>query len=690
MRLPLLVWLAVAGLNSSPVIAVDFYVSPTGSDSNSGSSTNVPFRSIVRAQQAVRRQISASLTGNITVHLAPGIYPVSETLSFASQDSGRHGFTVNWSGPGAVISGGIPVTGWTQGSNGVWSASVPAGTRSRNLYVNGQAANFARRKLANRKDFDFTSSSMSWKSSQYDWLMDTAGIAGAEVRFINSFTDRWAPIQSVGNRQLVMRQYAWFNNMWGYDTNALALMSGGGQFYLDSTAGKVYYKPLASEDMHSVSAYLGVLECIVSVSGTYDDPAHDLTFHDISFAHSTWMTPATVGYVDQQTGVYIGENTTYTPSNFESTRPHWHQMPGAIQISAARNIVFSGGNYTQLGAGGFGIGNDANTHVSGTGLGASYITVADGYFTQAMGNSITVGGVQADAHHPRDMRMTNSYITVSGNIFYNTSALSTVPVLATYVQYSIISHNELHGTPYSGLCHGYGWGSNDAGGSPEYLKRGLYNFQPKYSTSTTSQNNLVDGNLIHGYGYSHTDLGAIYTLSKSPSTVFSNNYAYDSGAYGLYADEGSNSETFIDNLLLSTGTWLAQNGANTANNAFTGNYGRAGPSTIWGNALTDVPDGRVSLSGSSGGVLTATLSNYDDLPFTGVSFSVSASSVGVSFSAQSVPGSAAGNADTAAAWRASRGGQANVTVTVRYTNSRTGVVSTRSASGTVTKYPTSR
>jgi hypothetical protein len=214
------------------------------------------------------------------------------------------------------------------------------------------------------------------------------------------------------------------------------------------------------------------------------------------------MKPATMGYVDQQTGAYIGENTTYTPSNFESTRPHWLQMPGAIQVSAARSIVFAGGNYTQMGGGGFGIGNDANAHASGTGLGASYVTVADGYFTQIMGNSITAGGVQADAHHPPDARMTNSRITISGNTFYNTSSLfsSTVPVLATYVQYSVISHNELHATPYSGICIGYGWGSTDAGGSSEYVNRGLYNFQPRYSTPTTSQNNVIEGNLIHIYG----------------------------------------------------------------------------------------------------------------------------------------------------------------------------------------------
>lgn len=261
-------------------------------------------------------------------------------------------------------------------------------------------------------------------------------------------------------------------------------------------------------------------------------------------------------------------------------------MPSAIQISAAKNINLSGGNYTQLGAGGIGIGNDANAHVTGVGLGATKVAIKDGYFTQVMGNSITAGGIRPDSHHPSDSRMLNSRIEISGNIFYNVSSLfsSTVPILATYVQDTVISHNDINITPYSGICLGYGWGSNDAGGSSEYVNRGLYKYQPKYSDPTVMKNNRIEGNLIHGYGYSHTDLGAIYTLSKSPSTYITNNYAYDSSGFGMYTDEGSNSYLIQKNIFLSNGQWYAQNGVNTANNTITDNYGKTGRS-IAGNRL---------------------------------------------------------------------------------------------------------
>jgi hypothetical protein len=307
-------------------------------------------------------------------------------------------------------------------------------------------------------------------------------------------------------------------------------------------------------------------------------------------AHTTWLQPQNIGYIDQQTGGNLCENKTYDTSNFESTRPNWCQMPSAIQISAAKNIVLSGGKYTQLGAGGIGIGNDANAHVTGIGLGASNVAVRDGYFTQVMGNSITAGGIRADAHHASDQRMINTKIEISGNIFYNVSSLfsSTVPILATYIQYSTISHNDIYITPYSGICIGYGWGSNDAGGSSEYENRGLYKYQPKYKTPTTMQNNRVEGNLIHGYGLSHTDLGAIYTLSKSPSTYITENYAYDSTGFGMYTDEGSNSYLFQKNLWFSSGNWYARNGVNTANNTVTGNFGRSGQGLAGNTIVGDV------------------------------------------------------------------------------------------------------
>jgi hypothetical protein len=311
--------------------------------------------------------------------------------------------------------------------------------------------------------------------------------------------------------------------------------------------------------------------------------------------------------------------------------------------------------------------------------------------------------------------MTNAYIDISNNIFYNVSTLfsSTVPIFASYVQYSTISFNDIDTTPYSGICLGYGWGSNDAGGTSEYVNRGLYTFQPRYTTPTISKNNRIQGNLIHRYGYGHTDLGALYTLSVCPSTYVTENYAFDSTGFGMYTDEGSHSYIISNNVLMSTGIWSAVNGANTVNNTYTGNFYRQGANRQGNTQINDVnqapiaarkiayragvqpakrtgrqttnptnlADGAVSLA-SRNGRLAISIDNFDDAPFTDVEIAFSGNDAG-SFSRVEVPTAVNGNGAATATYSVSGTNRPSVSVTVRYTNSRTGEKRSLAASGTV-------
>ena len=63
----------------------------------------------------------------------------------------------------------------------------------------------------------------------------------------------------------------------------MALLTEGGQFYLDSPAGKIYYKPLTGENMAIADTYLGVSEALVVIGGTYANPVHDISFQNLNF-----------------------------------------------------------------------------------------------------------------------------------------------------------------------------------------------------------------------------------------------------------------------------------------------------------------------------------------------------------------------------------------------------------------------
>lgn len=442
--------------------------------------------------------------------------------------------------------------------------------------------------------------------------------------------------------------------------------------------------------------------------------------------------------MDQQTGGHIGRNVTYP--TFEASRPDWSQMLSAIQVSAAYNITFDGGSYTQIGSGAFGIGNDDNAHTTGVGLGASHVSITGAYFTQVMGNSITAGGIQANAHHPSDERMINSHITISNNIFYNTSSLftSTVPIFLSYVQYSNIINNDLYHLPYSGICIGYGWGSNDAGGSQTYIDRGLYNYQPLYTTPTVAQNNVIDGNLIHSFGLSHNDLGGVYSLSKSPSSYITNNYAYDSSSSGMYTDEGSNSFIITNNDFTTDGRWYYANqgcetcGLHTANNSLIDNFGISGTdyvgqphgTGVFGNTFVRnfvvqdlnhasvaaqrtayragiLPADRLNrpvsnpalhdatlvltFPASVGGLVVLNITNFDDVALTDVDIAMSLGTDGYTLSPVSVPTVVSADGFAIATYNLTGSAQLppEISVSVDYTNPRLGKTSNLKVSGTM-------
>ncbi|KAH7377393.1 hypothetical protein BKA66DRAFT_422224 [Pyrenochaeta sp. MPI-SDFR-AT-0127] len=584
-------------------VTADFYVSPTGNDNNSGSESS-PFKTLERAQTAVRTT-NSNLESNLHVNIAPGTYYLAKPLTFTSADSGSNNFSVIWQATdpvhGADISGGTPITTWSvhDAQKNIYTAQVPAGSQSRHFFVNQKHAQRARTQLQ-RSALRLTARGFDVTDNATQYITKLPGIKTGELRSINSFTDRYIPVAAVEGTELIMANPAFNNNIIGYDTvikpdvpgslwmeNVLDLLSDEGEYYLDESNSTIYYKPIGSGSMDNAYAVLPKLEQLIVVAGTYDNPVHDLVFQGFNYMHTTWNKPSSnTGYVDQQTGGYIGLNDTY--ADFEASRPFWFQIPGSVQASACNNISFRNGSMIAL-MGGMGIGNDPNAHAPpGVGLGVSNLDISGMFFVQTGANAITVGGIQADSHHPSDVRMTNKFITITENIFTDQqyTITSGVPIFVTYTEGTKITHNDISNVPYSGICYGYGWGSNDAGGSPRYQDRGLYKHQPIYNTPTTMKNGVISYNLISNYGTMHSDLGGIYTLSASPNTALSNNWIKTNNGYALYHDEGSREYTSELSVYSVKGRWFNANtesrlttGKLTARNAWTtdppqnGNHG---------------------------------------------------------------------------------------------------------------------
>jgi hypothetical protein len=579
--------------------ATTIHVSPKGNDRAPGTEAR-PVKSLPRAQALVR---AANRRGNVTVMLGEGTYRLEAPLLFRQADGGQNGYSVEWRAADKakpVLSGGRTVDGFRlfDAERRIYVADTPKGLDSRQLWVNGTLAErpWIEIKAA---DVAFTASGFDIVNPALDYVTKVGRPDRLEVEATGFFTDRFSPVKSIVGRTVTMHQPAWDNNSWGYDTltrpifpedSRLFLVNAPEfigktndwharpyQWFIDPQAGKLYLRIGQDEDISDVDVVLPTLETLVSIAGTAAQPIERLTFRGLHFSHSSWLGPSRpTGYANQQSGAYLSEVSPIRPADafktcgwgcveFESMRQRWNQMPAAVQVAAARDILFEGNAFTQLGQVALGIGNDANANLSGVGLAAQRIRVSRNRFAVLSGGAIMAGGVRVDAHHPSDPRLVVADLAIEDNHVATVSQdyKDNAAILTTYVAGARIAHNDISDAPYDGIATGWGWGYNDAGGNPNYDENQKgYVHNVRYTTPTTLRDTIVEGNRIHGVKTWFVDGGAIYNLSANPNAVIRNNHIFDIGRQiGIYLDEGSKHFAITGNVVETGGKWLNINTA---------------------------------------------------------------------------------------------------------------------------------
>ncbi|VGO16334.1 hypothetical protein PDESU_04925 [Pontiella desulfatans] len=116
-------------LLSMSVTAAEFYVSPNGNDSDTGS-FDAPFKTVVRA-----RDVARSTSELVTVYLREGRYVLDETVVFGLQD-GNATYTA-FEDEKPVITSARPVTGWKKAKGSLWVADTPEGVEDFKVMFDG-------------------------------------------------------------------------------------------------------------------------------------------------------------------------------------------------------------------------------------------------------------------------------------------------------------------------------------------------------------------------------------------------------------------------------------------------------------------------------------------------------------------------------------------------------------------------
>jgi hypothetical protein len=520
-------------------LPVEYYVSTTGSDSNSGTRAS-PFLTIGRAQTAVRA-IGGAMNRDVVVYLRDGRYEISSTQTFTPLDSGQNGYTVTYrSFPNetARISGGQAIGSWSDQGGGLWRASTSLNFRQ--LYVNGVRATRCRYPKAGSYGavvfWNTTDDEIELEAGHADEAADAQelvvvgeGVNAATLR-ISSVSGAVVTPQTTEQGRLFTQTYPPKGVGSPYFLQGgLDLCTDQGEWHLDTVNDFVYYRPLPGEDMATAEVIAPQVEQLVTLIGTdLDTPVHDIQFYGLTFEHATWLLPSTEGYVGDQSSTYFVEAL---PVDQITSYPSLRNA-AAVYVNVADDLRFERCRWRHCGADGL--------HLY---RGVTDATVIGNVFWDLSGGGVAVDlallGNTGDSRVPcRRVTISNNYIELCGREFYQTNGIFTA-----YVDSPIIEQNEVTDMPYVGIAMGWGW----------------------ENSANTMNGGIIRRNEVWDVCKLESDSGGIYTLSKQANggsatdALIEHNYVHDivrvaglQGSFeitGIYTDQGTNNITIQNNVI---------------------------------------------------------------------------------------------------------------------------------------------
>jgi len=557
--------------SSSQSCTRDYWVSINGNDTSGDGGQSAPFQTLDRARQAVRADSDRGHC-TIDVNIESGTYTLASPLKFDAGDSGSAQAPVIYqAAPGnpsaVVVSGGIPVTlTCVLDICGGTVASLPPHTLPRQFYVDDQRAIRARSNVGQEVNTNY----LRVPDGYDQYIPETFTHPELmEAVTVTQWKMMRCPVASMSNTSLIMANPCWNNANtyqvpWNFQllswlANAPEFLTEPNMWYLDPyTRELTYVNPGSAPPQMAV---LPALESLVQLTGTPGEPVTNITFKGLQFSYATWMGPNPVGwqgpgssaqtdvangYVSDQSGNILKGND-YSP-NVIGHQKIIYKTPGNVTLRYARHISFDGNTFTHLG----GAALDLDT-------GSQDNRVVDNTFTDISSAAIEVGGfTQEDmrpdsAHQTSNNLIDNNAISHTGRDYYDSAA-----IFVGFTTGTVVTHNTINHTPWTGIAIGWGWGLFDEGSFPG-LPGATRDMWGQYDTPTITSNNEISSNLIENFLEKLWDGGAIYA-NGSQGESFDNglliklNVAIDkrpaAGSNIYYTDGGSRYITLQQNVTL--------------------------------------------------------------------------------------------------------------------------------------------
>ena len=549
-----LVILVLTSIFLNNALAVEIWVSPSGSDRNKGTKEQ-PMETILMAMRKareLRRLDDPAVKEGVYIILRGGVYRLYESVLIRPEDSGSESSpTVIMAAAGEkpVLSGGKTVSNWEKVINNierlpeeaqgkVWATDIPTiwgnQLNFRQLWVNGRKAERASSFNDGELDRIIKSDSLKeeiWipvpeipihNSVQLEFIIiqwwtianlrvKTFDIIGDKARLTFhqpesrvEFEHPWPmPVDDSADIYMADDKYPFCGNSPFFFANTIELLNQPGEWCRDPATGKIYYWPRDDEDMAGAEVIIPFLETVIRIEGSLDNPVRNIIFRGLGFEHTTWMRPSEAGHVPVQDGMYFIDayklKIPGTPGNKTLENQGWlGRQSAGVSLRGASHIRFERCTFRHMSA-------TALDFISGT----NHNNVEGCIFSDVGGSGVRVGfygDLSIEDHIPYDpadfrevchhMRIANNLITDCSNEYWGCDGIN-----VGFAHDINIEHNEVSHLNNSGISVGWGW----------------------TGTINCMKNNRIHANNIHHFARQLYDVAGIYLLSAQPNTEISNN-----------------------------------------------------------------------------------------------------------------------------------------------------------------------
>jgi len=591
----LIICFAISGCNSENAI----YVAENGKDSNPGT-IEYPLASVNHAVDLVKKSRLDKGRKISKVIIREGVYYLSETLNFDKNDSGteKQALAITaYEDERVTISGSINLDcSWEVYEKGIYKCYVPEikGKRMDQLFVNGKRQIRARYPNGNSLYPDLSSFIYPLKAD--DWphkriYFDPETFTSNKWNNPGSAILNIFPHNHWGNLQIMLKEVNYDDNYFDIEhrkpqinetffkllkrpgtllsersnyfvDNVFEELDAEEEWYFDESESILYYKPSKDISLDDARIEVPVLEELVHIQGTIDEPVKYIEFNNICFT---------------------GTLSTYMADYEYPSLGDWGIVrSGAVFIEGATNCIVKNCFFDAVGGNAVFINNYAESiEVSGNIItecgesavcivGKSHLNFEGSYICKFCGADHPWSWDQPSEEIPSNCLIDNNLIHDIG-VFGKQVA----GVFLSIAKSNTISHYQIRHTPRAAICMNDGWHGgqiiefNDIHNTVrETGDHGPINSWGRETFWCRVQS--------HGSGASH-EAGDVLQDAYL-TTHIRNNRLRDNSGWGIDLDDGSSNYKVYNNLCIGVSVKLREGDYRTVeNNIF---YKGANPPSI--------------------------------------------------------------------------------------------------------------